>query len=495
MDKKKLLTISLILVFVLLALGGVYLLVFQRTKGIEGSNDRARSSDDDFWDRLAECITLVDLDSLPRDDLNYSAFTSYYVSTGGDDSNLGTLDSPFKTISHALEAVSDESVIYVREGIYKTNMLAITKSNFVLKNYENENVVLSPLARNDSWDMNEDLAILLEGDLKNVVVDGLTINGFEEGIIYGDPETQENIILKNLKIYGGAVGIGNTYPDHTKYLVKNLFVKNVTMTNMIGIGLHCGDEQRSCAQNVLVQDVIILGAEDNENDTGYDSLAMVNSDNILVIDSTFTNAPGDGLDFKATGVAVVNTVVESPNRNGIKFWHEGEIINSIVYRTGADASIVFGSDSEGSKFRIINSVVAQHLFGMPESDRYAYAITVGYDEQLAYEVELTNNIFYDMPGPIYINPQSSAEIKNNIFYEFVNDDRYVVIGNNTYSDFDSSNLFVDPKFTDPENGDWTLQSSSPAIDVGVSTEGIPDFDIDWSDRSVGGGVDIGPYEY
>lgn len=329
-----------------------------------------------------------------------------------------------------------------------------------------------PAVRDNEWNMEEDLAILIEGDLENVVVDGITIDGFEEGIIYGDPETQENITFQDLTIVGGLVGIGNTYPEHTDYFVKSLLVKNVKMRAITGIGIHCGDEAHNCAQNVLVQDVEILGSEGNKNDTGYDSLAMVNSDNILVVDSSFSNAPGDGLDFKATRVAVVNSIVENPNRNGIKFWHEGEIINSIVYRTGADAGIVFDSDTEDAKFRIVNSVLAQHLYDLPEEDRYAYAMTIGYDTQVSCNIELINNIFD----------------------RFIHEDRFVVLGDQDYTDFHDSNLFADPKFSDPVSGDWKLNVDSPAVNSGERNSKVPDFDIDWGERSTSKAVDIGPYE-
>jgi hypothetical protein len=510
-NRKKLILISFIVIFVIL-LGIILIIVLNKPSEEEETSDTttqdttdsttSQMPDKDITDLLSNTVTLVDLSKLPKDFNDYSSLKAYYVSTNGDDNNEGSLNNPFATISHALEIASDESAVFVREGTYKTNNLKITHSNFVLATYNSEEVTLTPEVINNEWDANEDLAFSIEGDLKNVIIDGFGIENFEASFIYGNTETQENIILKNINIKNATTGIENTYSTHSEYLVRGFLIKNVTMTDIAGIGLQCGDEYNNCAKDVLIQNVQIYGTESSKNDTGYDSCAMVKSDNVLVVNSIFTNAPGDGLDFKSTNVSVVNTTVVSPNRNGMKFWHEGEIINSIIYATGADAAVVFDSETKNSKFRIINSIVAQHLINLPTSDRYAYALTIGYDESKAYNIELINNIFYDMPGPLYINPESSVIIRNNIFYKFIHDNRFLVYGEDDFDninelnakDYASDNLYTDPLFVDPASSNWILPYESPARDSGTSKGEMPDFDINWIERPVGDGIDIGPYE-
>lgn len=59
--------------------------------------------------------------------------------------------------------------------------------------------------------------------------------------------------------------------------------------------------------------------------------------------------------------------------------------------------------------------------------------------------------------------------------------------------FDPNSLTLDPLFADPENGDFRLQSNSPAIDNGTDI-GLT---LDFAGNSIpqGNGTDIGAYEY
>ena len=452
--------------------------------------------------RLYGTVMQVDLSTLPVDVTDYTSYRPYYVATTGNDDNDGTLQQPFATIEHALEVATEGDAVFIRGGTYKSNILLITQSNFVLAAYNNEQVTLTQLSTNPEWDWNEDTAIQIDGGTQNIVVDGLTIAGFTQGIIYGDPQTQKNLRFKNIKLKDGDSGIGNNYPEHSAYLVDGLLIKNVVMENMTGIGINCGDEVNSCARNVLIQDVQVRGKVNPNDDTGVDTLAMVKSDNILVLDSIFANAPGDGLDFKSTRVAVVNTKAVNPTRNGIKFWHDGEIINCLVYGTGADAAIVFESPESGTNFRMINSVIAQHNIRVPDAERSSYAMTLNYDTPTSQtSIEMKNNIIYDMPGPIYINGQSSVDIQNNIFYRFINGDalfeyadEFIGIDALNSKSYANENKYTDPKFVNPGQGDFTLMSGSPALDSGLTEERIPKFDINWKSRPQGSGIDLGPHE-
>ena len=73
--------------------------------------------------------------------------TTFYVSPDGKDSNPGTFNKPFKTISKASEEMQAGDTCYIREGIYhETITLYETHGKYTspitFKAYKNENVVL-----------------------------------------------------------------------------------------------------------------------------------------------------------------------------------------------------------------------------------------------------------------------------------------------------------------------------------------------------------------
>ena len=478
-------------------------ITIQQTPQTNQSNQTQNNTAD--LSKLQGIVTHVDLSSLPNDVTDYSGRTAYYVATTGSDSNTGTISAPFKTLTYAVAQVPSNSIIYVRGGTYKTTILRFTKSNVAMVAYPGETVTLQQQNPSSSWNWDDDVAIEITGDVNNIIIDGLTIDNFPVGIIYGAAQTQENLVFKNLNIKGATdKGIGNNYPgSRSAYLVKGLLIKNVNVTGLRGIGIECGDEQYKCAQNVLIQNAAVYGASNNPDNTGADTLAMVETDNVLVLDSVFTNAPGDGLDFKATKVSVVNTKALNPNRNGMKFWHDGEMINCIVSDSGADAAVVFDHGAAGSEFRMINSVVARHLIDWSPDQRYSYAMTVGYDARKAYKIEMKNNIIYDMPGPVYINQESTMDIQNNVFYQFIHGNEVIEVGSGANrmdvgglnaKNYAEGNLYADPKFKSASTFDFTLLSGSPAINAGLSGSKMPTFDILWKTRPQGSGIDIGAYE-
>ena len=72
---------------------------------------------------------------------------SFYVSTRGKDSNPGTFDKPFKTISKASKEMQAGDTCYIREGIYHETIALYEAhgkytSPITFKAYMNENVVL-----------------------------------------------------------------------------------------------------------------------------------------------------------------------------------------------------------------------------------------------------------------------------------------------------------------------------------------------------------------
>ena len=75
--------------------------------------------------------------------------TTYYVapsSSGGSDSNAGTLAAPFETLQHAINQLSAGDILYIREGTYRETITIDedgTSGNLItIQNYNNEVVTI-----------------------------------------------------------------------------------------------------------------------------------------------------------------------------------------------------------------------------------------------------------------------------------------------------------------------------------------------------------------
>jgi len=119
---------------------------------------------------------------------------------------------------------------------------------------------------------------------------------------------------------------------------------------------------------------------------------------------------------------------------------------------------VYNSIGDGSRFsaggatEVDNNRLYHNVFynsGTDHDANYGYALQlISSTEGNLQGTDIRNNIFYNnyKDGISYGNSYASA------------DDQTVI--NNSWN-------ATDPKFTDPENGDFTLQSSSPCIDAGA----------------------------
>jgi hypothetical protein len=228
--------------------------------------------------------------------------------------------------------------------------------------------------------------------------------------------------------------------------------------------------------------------------SGADAIAIENGENMLFYKVDVSRVAGDGIDTKATRVVVWDSHVHDVARNGVKLWHGGDIVNTLIHHTGADASLV---TEHGPKVRLLHSLVAYHNKGAGSS----YNMTFGYDSQAAQEVEIINSIIYNTSGGAYFNPASSVKIVNSLFYGMDNGN-VLESGKGTVELSDGAgaiqarglgrgNVFSDPMLS----GDFRLKAGSPAVDRGRRGESAyPERDALGAPRIQGKGPDLGPFE-
>jgi len=123
-----------------------------------------------------------------------AATCDYYVATTGNNDDPGTLAKPWRTLKYAESRLSDGDVVCVREGTYKENF-KIDVDNVTFQNYNNEKPVI---------DGDEEIP----GDwipLVEIISDGVTFDGFEvressgTGISLGG--NNNNVTIKNCEIH------------------------------------------------------------------------------------------------------------------------------------------------------------------------------------------------------------------------------------------------------------------------------------------------------
>ncbi|WP_179952157.1 right-handed parallel beta-helix repeat-containing protein [Marinicella rhabdoformis] len=85
--------------------------------------------------------------------------TEYFISPQGDDNNSGTLNSPWKSLSHGFNQVQDGDTLTLRGGVYRlieeTDLNTINTPNLTLQSYSDETVDIlgSYGTANDTWEI------------------------------------------------------------------------------------------------------------------------------------------------------------------------------------------------------------------------------------------------------------------------------------------------------------------------------------------------------
>jgi hypothetical protein len=190
------------------------------------------------------------------------------------------------------------------------------------------------------------------------------------------------------------------------------------------------------------------------------------------------------------------------------FDNNGNIAKNIIIENNKvfglfHQGIMIGNATQGA---VANITVRNNIF--------ANSASWGICAYGAASLNVYNNVFVNIKSSAigfraYSNgPISTGEVKNNIFYVFgaaywaeggstidaSNNLLYKGDGTVDPTKFPNDLVNVDPKFVNPEAGDYRLQAGSPAIDAGIPLPGFSN-DILGVTRPQGKGWDIGAYEY
>jgi hypothetical protein len=334
-----------------------------------------------------------------------------------------------------------------------------------------------------------------------VVIEGVELRGFEVGVAIeaeDEGETLEGITLESVAVREpvgdfreGIVSYGdNRELDGAPAAVDGLLLLDVSVEGAdLGISCNAGP-----CSHWWLDGVSVTGRQGSE-DSGADAVAVEEGSQIVVVDSRVEGAAADGIDTKATDVVIHRTTVRDVARNGIKLWEGGDVVNSVVDGSGADAALV----GEGpARYRYLHVLVTRHAPG-----EEAYVGTWGFDTGEPVELEIVNSIFAgNAPGGFYVPEGSTVSIRTTIFddpdagFLDVGDVESFEVGDLAELEdrgWVDGVLVADPELVDPAGGDLRTAETSPARDAAEPTDGLEQ-DLVGNPRSGGAGPDIGPVE-
>ncbi|VVB89784.1 Right handed beta helix region [uncultured archaeon] len=409
---------------------------------------------------------------------------TYYVATNGNDGNSGSSSSPWRTIQHAADTVSAGATVYVMGGTY------------------NEKVTIKKSGSSGSY------ITFAAYPGQTATIDGTGISLNYDGLIRMDG-------VSYIKISGFTV-------VHSSFMG---IMMSGGASNIIVQNNHISDTSSSA---LLAQDASYITYDGNEvtNSQTMKGLSGQTNENVNIIRTNnfeiknnhiYSNANFESIDVKegSSYGSIHGNDISGAHSAGIYVDSQGKNSQNIdIYQNKVHDSqesgargIAIGVENSGSakNMRIYNNIVW---------NMGAIGIVAGtsYSAGAVDNIAVVNNVAYNnglvdsWGGGIKIEYSSATNmrIRNNI----ASQNRNSQIDNAAGGNAAVTNNLVDgsggttggsyvtgsPQFVNPSGGDFHIQSGSPAIDKGTSTD-APAVDFDGNSRPKGAGYDIGAFEY
>jgi len=422
----------------------------------------------------------------------------YYVSPNGDDNNQGTLQSPWKTIGKANQVLVAGDTVFIRGGLYSGAENVISPSNsgqnnayITYRSYEGEVATLNGAGVS----MNTRSYIIIDGiKIQNV--------GYFVFIDYCD-----NIIIMNCEMQNGTKWTSMCWENSTYCQLLNCYIHDCHADN---VGL------RTC-EYCLVEGNTIEGGDASTHaclltrnytrycvfrnnilfDGGDDNADVVRGgDHCLFENNIFRDTPGAGIKVQDGFHHIFRKNIMY--RDGS--YGTGGYINSSSWEDVYNNMWYHNSVYDCGKWSKCNIHKTQeeceNIYDPPNGciwdDDVSPPICRGEDMDACYRVVIfkntvrnwrnnvvKNNIFYKgdrqtvymdaVPGWGHLLHDNLFD--NNIIFESVSSKpiRYkgtfytVAESQTNLPNTFRNNIAANPMFTNPDNGDLTLQTGSPAI--------------------------------
>jgi hypothetical protein len=447
------------------------------------------------------------------------AGNTYYISSTGNNSNLGTLGQPWATPGFGSRQLQPGDTLIILGGRY------------VLSIYDDDMIIPSS-GTADAW-------ITIRGEVGNRPV----LAGCNDLLAAVDLSNKSYIKLENIEFTrdNGAyfrdcimatgapsnhILLQDLYIHHLDEFgvnfgdVNDLQIINCTITHC-GFGSVGGPSgMQGGWRNVTLKGCNLLysgwyyrgkyyGGSSCSDISPYDrpdGFGIETADGPIEIADTISAFNlGDGLDSKSNNTYIHECVVANNRCDGVKLWGTGtKVENTLIYGRGGGnmettpwSAIVIHTTRPNSTFELMNVAVDDYI-------GENYLMHVQYDTPtIPLNLTIKNTIFCarGQNTGIFIAGSVRLILDHNLFYMPNCNDNVIEIGGTIYSSTQlglvgTGNIYGDPRYFQPalgSAGDYHVCNSSTAIDNGTTP--APSIDLDGTPRPQGIGIDIGAYEY
>lgn len=398
---------------------------------------------------------------------------SFYVSTSGLDTNPGTEALPWKTVSKAASTLTAGQTAYVRGGTYYEKVSVAnsgTAGNYItITAYPNEKPIID-----GTGVVTGSAAIFSIGSRSYIKVSDLRMQNGGMGIsCYG-----KNVIIENNYVYNTS-NTGISMANCSNTVVKGNTVERAVYTSW---GECINFSQ--CEYIDVCYNEVKNGSP--TNNAGGEGIDVKGSKHVRVFGNIIHDLPMklgiyldsyDGLDYD---IQVFNNkiynctngiLISSEKQNAVeKVWIYNNLIYDITKGYGIGITR-YNTDPAHRDYRIKNIIIENNTLTTKG---------ISIDAAIGSDFIIRNNIIYNYtPALAFIGTPSNLLVTNNLA------SISPILG--------TSGIVADPQFTNLTTKNFSLQVSSPAIDMGAINN-VP-FDYNFMKRSIGNAVDLGALEF
>ena len=345
----------------------------------------------------------------------------------------------------------------------------------------NETILSGNIGTTDDRTDNSYHVVDITSTAATTVLDGFTItDGYADGDFSGTAES--NPVVREESVGGGI------YSDES----GNAQLSNLTIVDNFALGTG-GGLYLDASSNPVLTNVDLVNNEAQRFGGGLrtrDSSPTLNS---VTISSNLAGQDGGGVS-NSEGEPVFNWVVFSDNvANNVggaiaNFDNDSVEINNSLFEGNQSQSggAIYNQDS--------NLAINNVTFYGNQSD--FGGVVYNFEDRNTSGSIPTNSI---ISNSILVNNSGALDE-----LQIVNDQSSEIVPSNTTVNNSiveggyeggANILDVNPRFINPEEGDFRIRSNSPAIDVGDGSVIDAEFDLAGSDRVINGSVDLGAYEF